>query len=101
LGADIEQFAERICLMPCRCVPAVDISIYRAAGSKEGEQVKAYFNRRGVAYEDFDVASDPVAFAQMQKLSGQTDRPVAVINDRVLVGFLPDQFDLLVPSLHY
>jgi arsenate reductase-like glutaredoxin family protein len=87
--------------MPCRCVPAVDISIYRDAASKEGKQVQAYFNRRGVAYEDYDISSDPVAFAQMQKLSGQTVKPVVVINDRVLVGFLPEQFDLLVPSLHY
>jgi glutaredoxin len=87
--------------MPCRCVPAVDISIYRAAASQEGKQVQAYFNRRGVAYEDFDVSSDPVAFAQMQKLSGQTEKPVVVINDRVLVGYIPDQFDLLVPSMFY
>jgi arsenate reductase-like glutaredoxin family protein len=87
--------------MPCRCVPAVDISIYRVPTSQEGRQVQAYFNRRGVAYEDFDVSSDPAAFAQMQKLSDQTDKPVVVINDRVLVGYVPDQFDLLVPSMHY
>lgn len=86
--------------MPCRCVPAVDISIYRMPASQEGEQVVAYFKRRGVAYEDFDVSSNPLAFAQMQKLSGQTEKPVVVINDRVLVGYVPDQFDLLVPSLH-
>jgi arsenate reductase-like glutaredoxin family protein len=98
-GGGIDQFMERTCLMPCRCVPAVDISIYRAADSKEGKQVQAYFNRKGIAYEDFDVSSDPIAFAQMQKLSGQGVKPVVVINDRVLVGFLPDQFDLLVPSL--
>ena len=85
--------------MPCRCVPAVDISIYRAAASKEGDQVQAYFKRRGVAFEDFEVSSDPIAFAQMRKLSDQTEKPVVVINDRVLVGFVPDQFDLLVPSL--
>ncbi len=85
--------------MPCRCVPAVDISIYRMPASQEGEQVRAYFNRKGVAYEDYDVSSDPIAFAQMQKLSGQTEKPVVVINDRVLVGFVPAQFDLLVPSL--
>jgi arsenate reductase-like glutaredoxin family protein len=100
-GVDIGQFMERTCYMPCRCVPAVDISIYREAASEEGKQVQAYFNRRGVAYEDYDISSDPVAFAQMQKLSGQKVKPVVVINDRVLVGFLPEQFDLLVPSLHY
>ena len=87
--------------MPCRCVPAVDISVYRVPNSQEGRQVQAYFNRRGVAYDDFDVESDPTAFAQMQKLSGQTEKPVVVINDQVLVGYVPDQFDLLVPSMHY
>lgn len=87
--------------MPCRCVPAVDITIYRVPASQEGRQVQAYFNRRGVAYEDYDVSSDPIALAQMQALSGQTEKSVVVINDQVLVGYVPDQFDLLVPSLHY
>lgn len=86
--------------MPCRCVPAVDITLYLAPSMKEGEQARAYFNRRGVAYEVLDVSSDPEALSKMQELSDQTERPVVVINDQVLVGYQPEQFDLFVPSLH-
>lgn len=87
--------------MPCRCVPAVDIIIYRPSSTEEGRQVQEYFNRKGVAYEILDVSSNPAALSKMQELSGQTERPVTSINDRILVGYVPDQFDLLVPSMHY
>jgi len=86
--------------MPCRCVPAVDIAIYREPSSREGREVEAYFIRRGVAYDDHDVSSDPDAYQKMRELSDQIEHPVVVINDRVLVGYVPDQFDLLVPSMH-
>lgn len=86
--------------MPCRCVPAVDVTIYRSSSTEEVRQVQEYFNRKGIAYEIFDVSSDPAAISKMQELSGQTERPVTSINDRILVGYIPDQFDLLVPSLH-
>jgi len=86
--------------MPCLCglVPSVDITIYRSNTSKEGLKVRDYFNRKGVCYEDFDISSDPQAFQKIKELSGQTEQPVVVVNDKVFVGFNPEQLNLAVPS---
>jgi len=86
--------------MPCRCVPAIFVSIYRTPLSKEGELARAYFNRKGLAYDDFDVSSDNVALKMMEKLSGQTERPVIVVDEHIFTGFDPEQLDLVVPSIH-
>ncbi len=86
--------------MPCRCVPAIFVSIYRKPTSKEGEQAQAYFNRKGLAYDDFDVSVDPVALKKMESLSGQTERPVIVVDENIFIGFDSEQLDLVVPSMH-
>jgi len=86
--------------MPCRCVPAIFVSIYRTPTSKEGQLVKDYFNRKGLAHDDFDVSSDTLALKKMESLSGQTERPVIVVDEHVFTGFDSEQLDLVVPSLH-
>ena len=85
--------------MPCRCVPAVDITVYRTPTSIEGIQAQEYFLRRGLAFQDLDVSINPQAMKEMGELSGQKDRPVVLVNRRVFVGFNPDELDLVVPSL--
>jgi len=86
--------------MPCLCglVPSVYVTIYRSNASKEGNQVADYFNRKGICYDDYDISSDALAFQKMQELSGQTEQPVVVVDDKVFVGFNPEQLDLVVPS---
>ncbi len=85
--------------MPCRCVPAVDITLYRVSSSAEGEYAKEYFSRKGVAIEDIDISVDPQAQKIVENLSHQRERPVIVVNQRVFIGFDPDQMNLVVPSL--
>jgi glutaredoxin 3 len=85
--------------MPCRCVPSVDVTIYSTPDSVEGQEVRHFFSRKGVVYEDLDVSADPQALQRTRELSGQTDRPVIVVNDRVYVGFDRSQLESAVPSL--
>jgi glutaredoxin len=85
--------------MPCRCIPAVDITIYRTASSAEGIEAQAYFLRKGIAFEDLDISVNPEALSKIEELSGQKERPVIVVNRKTFVGFSPDEMDLVVPSL--
>jgi len=85
--------------VPCRCVPAVDITLYRTPVSSEGKQAQEYFERKGVAFEDLDVSLNPIALKIMEDLSGQFERPVIAVNRQVFIGFNPDELDLVVPSL--
>lgn len=84
--------------MPCKCMGSVDISLFRMPDSVEGNQLKAFFNRKGVAFEDLDVSKDPQELQRMRELSGQVERPVALINDKVVVGYDPVELEPLVPS---
>lgn len=85
--------------MPCRCIPAVDITIYRTTNSAEGIQAQAYFLRKGIAFEDFDISTNSQAKSKIEEISGQTERPVILVNQKSFVGFNPDDLDLVVPSL--
>jgi glutaredoxin len=85
--------------MPCRCVPAVDITLYRTSSSSEGKQAQEYFQRKGVAFEDFDVSINPIALKKIEELSGQIEQVVIVVNQQIFIGFKPDELDLAVPSL--
>ncbi len=85
--------------MPCRCVPAVDITLYRKPTSDEGNQAREYFLRKGMAFEDLDISTNPIALNKVEELSGQNDRPVIVVNRRIFIGYDPDELDLVVPSL--
>jgi glutaredoxin len=67
--------------------------------SEEGKQAQRFFNRKGVAYDDLDVSADPQALKKMQELSGQTDRPVIVVDKQVYVGFQQVELESAVPSL--
>jgi len=85
--------------MPCRCVPAVDITLYRTSTLAEGLQAQAYFLRKGVAFNDLDISADQQARQEMIDLSGQMERPVITVNGRVFIGFNPVDLELVVPSL--
>lgn len=84
--------------MTCRCVAPVDITLYRDPATAEGREALLYFERKGVRFEDVDVTADASGIRQMLVLSGQTQRPVIVVDEQVLVGFDVAQLEPLVPS---
>ncbi len=84
--------------MTCRCVAPTDITVYRDPATPEGRQASLYFDRKGVQWEDVDVTVDSGALRNMRALSGQTDRPVIVIDGQVIVGCDPAILEPLVPS---
>lgn len=85
--------------MPCKCVGSVYVTIYSTPTSAEGRQARHFFERKGVPYEEFDVSADPQALQRLRELSGQTDRPAIVVDERVFVGFDRSQLESAVPSL--
>lgn len=84
--------------MPCKCIVAVDVTIYRSPDSAEGRLAKDFFDSKGVAYEDLDISADAQTLQQMQTLSGQTERPVILVDNRVFTGFDPAELEHFVPS---
>ena len=48
--------------------------------------MKEYLSQKQVAFEDRDIARDPNAISELQKLGFMTT-PVTVVGERVIVGF--------------
>lgn len=48
---------------------------------------KEFLSRKGVQYQELDVARDPEALKEMVEVSGSRAVPVLVIDQKVIVGF--------------
>jgi len=53
---------------------------------------KQYFSRKGISYQEINVAADKEAAHEMIHMSGQMGVPVILVDDKVMVGF--NQFEL-------
>lgn len=84
--------------MGCRCVARMDIVVYGDEASSEMRELQTFLERKGVAYE-LHFTSQSGVLQTMADLSGQTDRPVVVINDHVFVGFDPVEMESRISSL--
>jgi glutaredoxin-like YruB-family protein len=58
--------------------------------------VKAFFIKKGVKYEEKNVAVDMEARKELIKISGQMGVPVTVIGEHIIVGFDKGAFEHLI-----
>ncbi len=63
------------------------VSIYTTPTCTYCRAAKEFFKENNIAYNEYDVAADPVKRAEMIDLTGQLGVPVIKINDKVVVGF--------------
>ncbi len=85
--------------MTCRCVPSVYVTIYAPPTSTETRDARNFFNRKGIPFEDLDISTDPQARQKIQELSGQAERPVIIVDEKIFIGFDQSQLESAVPSL--
>lgn len=62
-------------------------TLYVKDGCPWCEEAIAYLDDHGVAYTQKEVRGDAAAFAEMQKLSGQTKAPTLDWNGKILADF--------------
>jgi len=74
----------------------MEIKVYSTTNCPYCKFAKEHLASKGLAYDDVDVAADPVALDEMVKLSGQMGVPVVVIGSEVIVGFDKERIDALV-----
>ena len=51
------------------------------------QDAKAYLKQHNITFEEIDVGADAAAYAEMQRLSGQTYVPTIVVDGKVLADF--------------
>ncbi|HKZ52636.1 MAG TPA: glutaredoxin family protein [Candidatus Acidoferrales bacterium] len=57
--------------------------------------MKEFLSQKGVEFRERNVAEDPAALAELEKL-GYMTTPVTVIDDQVVVGFARDRLEELL-----
>ncbi len=84
--------------MSCRCLGSVDVTVYSTPTSAEGKQVRQFLESKGIRFQEVDVSADTQGLRKAGELSGQTERPVILVNGRVFVGFDRSELESAVPS---
>lgn len=60
---------------------------YTKTGCPWCEEAREVLERRGIAYDEKVVTNNPTAFAEMQRISGQTKAPVLDWSGEILADF--------------
>jgi len=63
------------------------VLIYSTPNCHFCHDAKDFFKENNVAFDDFNVAADPVRRQEMIDKSGQMGVPVMIIGDSLIVGF--------------
>jgi glutaredoxin len=71
------------------------ITIY-TGGSALCELTKDYFRQAGLDFEEADVLHDKNALKALQDLTKKSDTPVVNFDGRIITGFQPDLFGILI-----
>jgi glutaredoxin len=67
--------------------------LYLKPGCPWCDEAEDYLKERGIAYGRADVNTDPAAFDEMKRLSGQTKAPTMRWDDEILADFGVDELD--------
>jgi glutaredoxin 3 len=74
------------------------VTVYSATWCAFCHAAKDYLDKKGIAYTDKDVDSDPAIAREAVEVSGQTGIPVLKINDQVIIGFDRPRIDTALAS---
>ncbi len=69
------------------------VKIYSTQTCPYCEMAKEYFDEKGVACENYDVATDEKARKEMIEKSGQMGVPVIDIEGKIIIGFNKSEID--------
>jgi arsenate reductase-like glutaredoxin family protein len=73
-----------------------DVTIYTTPGSRNCDLVKVYFKEKDIEVKEIDVFRDPSVKKKLVEISEQDKTPVTVIDGRVIVGYHPDVYNLIL-----
>jgi glutaredoxin-like YruB-family protein len=72
------------------------IVIYSTPTCPICKRAKEYLTKKGIPYQEIDVAGDRKAVQEMIQKSGQMGVPVIIVNDELMVGFNQSKLDALL-----
>lgn len=73
-----------------------NIVVYTTPTWPWAHKVKDYLNQKNITFQEKDLSKDQDAALEMVQKSGQRDVPVIDINGNILVGYNPDEIDVIL-----
>jgi glutaredoxin 3 len=70
--------------------------LYVKSGCPWCDEAEDYLHERGIAYGKADVLTDPTAYEEMKRLSGQTKAPTMRWGDEILADFGADELEVFL-----
>ncbi len=72
------------------------IVIYSTPTCPICKRAKEYLTKKGIPYQEIDVAADRKAAQEMIQKSGQMGVPVIIVDNELMVGFNQSKLDALL-----
>jgi len=72
------------------------VKIYTTPLCPYCKQAKAYMDKKGIKYVEYNVLKDQNAFQEMVKISSSRSVPVIVACEQVMVGFDPVRLEQML-----
>jgi glutaredoxin 3 len=73
--------------------------LYVKYGCSWCDEAEAYLKERGIAFDTANVSADRAAFAEMQRLSGQTKAPTMNWDGDILADFGVEELEAFLREL--
>ncbi len=64
-------------------------------GSRNCDLVRTYLTSNGFDFNEIDISKNLLAAKDMYEISNQHLVPVTVVDERVVIGYRPEVFDLI------
>jgi hypothetical protein len=86
-----------MCICAAPRTPVEGVNVYASKDARDYNEVRIFFEDRGVRFKHLDVAENADNLAKMKSLSGQQDEVVVEIGKKIFVGFTPDELQSVLP----
>ncbi|MCK6626162.1 MAG: glutaredoxin family protein [Anaerolineae bacterium] len=84
-----------VCAVPT--TPFEGVTVYGRRQAADYQEVRRFFEDRGVVFDLADIECDPTSLQRMVQLSGQQEAVVIEIGQNIFVGLNPQALDRVLP----
>jgi hypothetical protein len=86
-----------MCICAAPSTPFEGVTVYGRRQAADYQEVRRFFEARGVIFDHADIEGDPISSQRIVELSGQKDAVVIEIGKNIFVGLNPEALDCVLP----
>ena len=86
-----------MCICAAPSTPFEGVTVYGCRQAADYQEVRRFFEDRGVLFEHADIECDQANLQRMVELSGQQSAVVIEIGKKIFVGLNPEELVCVLP----